>query len=315
MQVSNQFIRGIELTMRPVFANKWLRNYVLADQICRSDRVSDAIEFLQQSGFAVADAADDNQNPVFVLSAGWGAGSTLVQRLIISSGEALIWGEPLDETASVHRLAETIAPIREGWPPKAQYAEDYAADSLSGAWIANLIPSLPLFFSSHRSFLINWLTHENVDAGYRRWGLKEVRLTIDHARYLKWLFPNARFVFVYRDLYSCYLSCRNKPWTSVWPNYSATQIVAFAHHWKHLLKGFIDHHKDVDGLLIKYEDLISGTFSTDLLQEHLDLEIIDKSILDKKVGGRSANRHPLILPEKLILDSIAGPLRSEVGYR
>ena len=178
-----------------------------------------------------------------------------------------------------------------------------------------MIPKMTRFKSAHKEFLANWLNHNVGDYSYSRWGMKEVRLTIDHAKYLKWLYPNAKFVFVYRDLFSCYLSCRNKPWTSVWPKYNATPIIAFAHHWRYLLSGFVERYQEVDGFLIKYEDLCSGDYPLVSLEEYLGLGAIDSDLLKKNVGGRSANRRPLILPEKLILDGIAGDMRKKMGYK
>ncbi|MDB4223181.1 sulfotransferase [Granulosicoccus sp.] len=289
-------------------------NRVLAPQISQSGRVGVAIDYLSETKRLEKSEDLDEDSPIFVLSAGWGAGSTLVQRLIISSGEALIWGEPLDHAAPIQRLAETVAPLREDWPPEAHYVSDYSPLELSKSWIANMIPDISRFRCAHKEFLTLWLNHDH-GSSYHRWGLKEVRLTIDHAKYLKWLYPKAKFVFLYRDLYSSYLSCRNDPWTSVWPNYKATPIVAFAHHWRYLLGGFVERHQEVDGILVKYEDLCNGDYPLAALQEYLGLSSIDTGLLEKKVGGRSANRHPLIYPEKLILDGIAGDLRKKLGYK
>ena len=44
----------------------------------------------------ICPARDDNDNeePIFLLSAGWRSGSTLLQRLIMSDSNVLIWGNP-----------------------------------------------------------------------------------------------------------------------------------------------------------------------------------------------------------------------------
>ena len=36
---------------------------------------------------------NDSYSPIFIFTTGWRTGSTLLQRLITSSGETLIWGE------------------------------------------------------------------------------------------------------------------------------------------------------------------------------------------------------------------------------
>lgn len=40
------------------------------------------------------DDALDCENPVFILSAGWRSGSTLLHRMIMADEKVMIWGEP-----------------------------------------------------------------------------------------------------------------------------------------------------------------------------------------------------------------------------
>ena len=304
----------------PFLGSKFVRNLVVSDLISDAERVSTGVKGLE-TRFPHIDSnksttnASVSERPIFVLSAGWGSGSTLVQRLIISSKDALIWGEPLDISATVHRMSNTLIPFRPEWPPQEHFLPERAADKLSREWIANLVPPIEDLKSSHRLFFSNWLGKNALESGYSRWGLKEVRLTIDHARYLKWLYPEAKFVFVYRDLFRCYNSCRRRrDWYSVWPKYKATPIVAFAHHWTHLVSGFLDGFEEVGGMLLRYEDLIADGYGLEALKEYLDLENIDEELLKKNVGARSKYRSPLIYPEKVILQSIGGKMRRELKY-
>ncbi len=43
---------------------------------------------------------EEDERPIFILSAGWRSGSTLIQRLIMSKERILIWGEPIIETVN-----------------------------------------------------------------------------------------------------------------------------------------------------------------------------------------------------------------------
>ena len=203
-----------------------------------------------------------------------------MQRLLVSSGEILVWGEPMDEAAPIQRLASSVAAVRNQWPPANHFQRVDNSNSLTESWIANLAPDMRFYQSAYQEFIHQWLRTPALNAGYKRWGLKEVRLTIDHAKFLRWVFPEAKFLFVYRDVYSSYLSVRRKPWLSIWPDYSATPIVKFAHHWKILLEGFLDHHSDVGGVLVRYEDLVSGTLDLQVISNYTGLQSIDSSILD-----------------------------------
>ena len=59
--------------------------------------------------------SNDNEEPIFLLSAGWRSGSTLLQRLIMSDPRVLIWGEPYDECGMVQAMAGTMTAFRAGW--------------------------------------------------------------------------------------------------------------------------------------------------------------------------------------------------------
>jgi len=295
----------------PILNSVFIRQRVLAPQIVESGQISAAILAYEQRFGSQQQVGEITDRPVFVFSAGWGSGSTLLQRLLISSGELTIWGEPVDEAGPLLKLADSISAIREDWPPEYHFKVNANSESLSREWIANYSPEMSSLKKAHRLFFVEWLSDSQTVS---RWGLKEVRLTIDHAIYLKWLFPKARFVFIYRDVYSSYLSVRRRAWLSLWPGYSATSIVAFAHHWNYLLSGFIDRHQEVDGLLVKYEDLISDSVSLDKLAEHVGVAAINKNILNSQVGKRSARRKPLMFIEKLILDRVTKSTRKKLGY-
>ena len=76
--------------------------------------ITDGLEALRRR-FGVG--GDPGPEPVFLLAAGWRSGSTLVQRLLASSGELLMWGEPYDHCGLIRSLAEGVRPFAEAWPP------------------------------------------------------------------------------------------------------------------------------------------------------------------------------------------------------
>jgi len=296
--------------LSPVLSAETLGRHVLPPEISQSKRISTAIDEINKRWDL--DETDEWGAPIFVLSAGWGSGSTLVQRLVMSSGSHFIWGEPFDHAAVIHRLATTLTPINSDWPPDYHFDSDKDTEELSHDWIANLSPDIVHLKQAHRSFITSWLSEKKADA---QWGLKEVRLTIDHAVYLKWLFPRAKFVFVIRDLYKSYLSCRRVPWWSVWPDYKVSPILHFAHHWRYITQGYLERHAEVGGMLIKYEDLISDDSKVlDSMIDYLELDGYDSSIMNRNVGARGAKRHPLILPEKILLSSVGDSVRKSMGY-
>ncbi len=53
----------------------------------------------------------DDESPIFIFSSGWRAGSTYLQRLVMSSGKVLIWGEPFDKSDLIQSLSTSMIPF------------------------------------------------------------------------------------------------------------------------------------------------------------------------------------------------------------
>jgi hypothetical protein len=297
-----------------MLASNWWQRRVLPQEISAAHRLDSAIRDFS-TRWPAADGRDlECETPVFVLSAGWGSGSTLLQRLVASTGDCLIWGEPFDHAAPIHRLAQTIAPVSQRWPKPRYFEHPADKSSLQDRWIANLTPQPTYLREALQQAMICWLKVPAQERGYTYWGLKEVRLTIQHARFLKWLFPNARFLFTYRDVLKAYRSVKGVKWFSIWPGYRVSDVSHFAHHWRLLLEGFLDCHEQIGGRLIPYEDLVTGKIDLEDIGEYLGLGKIDPEVLSRKVGARSQNRPSVSLRERYIIKSITGNLRTRCGY-
>lgn len=278
-----------------------VEKYVLPFNIRKSDLITVGIKYFEKMN--KNEEKPTTSEPIFILSAGWGSGSTLLQRLIVSSKEVYIWGEPYDLSAIIQKMSSFLAPINKEWPPDKFFDCETPLLKLSDKWIGNLYPRLYNLKRAQREFFLELfekpITKYNVD----RWGIKEVRLTVDHANFLKWLFPKSKFIFLYRNLYDCYLSIRNTTWFSYWPNYRIGNPIYFAHYWKKLVKGFRLRHNEVNGLLIKYEDLISEKNNFEKIINHLKVNAIDNDVLKNKLGSRGSGKK-LKSYEKIILKAI-----------
>ena len=87
--------------------------------------------------------------PVFVLASIWRSGSTLVQRLLSSDPEIIIWGEPYGDAGILPGLANSARGLlREDWPHPMSIVDQEAHDELYQKvrdepykiWMANLYP-------------------------------------------------------------------------------------------------------------------------------------------------------------------------------
>jgi hypothetical protein len=129
-------------------------------------------------------------------------------------------GEPYDECGIIQALAGTVTAFRSGWPPQEYYYRGARPDEMTGDWIANLFPAPAALKRGHRALLDAAFAEPARLAGAPRWGIKEVRLTAEHAHYLRWLYPSAKFVLLYRNPLDAYQSyCRyGRNWYDTWPD-------------------------------------------------------------------------------------------------
>ncbi len=287
----------------------------MAPELKNAFRLTETLETINsrwpQEYFA---ESEDNQTPVFIFSAGWGSGSTLLQRLVLSSNETVIWGEALGEAGVLLRLTAAMSTIRKDWPPDIFFSTTDNIEELHNQWVANLTPPIIHFRNAQRKMLLEWFAKPAEDYGVKQWGFKEIRLTIDHARYLRWLFPKAKFLFLYRNVYDCYQSYKGSKWYTVWPHSHCKTPFDFANHWKLLLQGYLEGYKEVDGRLIKYEDLIAGKIDLAELAKYLGLSNIDESVMKEKIGSRGKKRKKITFFDRFVLRTISGSLLKKAGY-
>jgi len=228
----------------------------------------------------------DKEAPIFIFSAGWRSGSTLLQRLILSSEDILIWGEPYDKSNIVESMSQSIVPLSDYWPPESYYLKEKDVNQISNDWIANLYPQRSALKASHRTFFDTLFKYE-VNNNNIRWGVKEVRWGEKEARYLKWLYPNAKFIFLVRDPFKSYNSFKaiSTTWFSSWPFSPVYNPYTFVKHWNRLVSEFLKVQESVEGIFIKYEDLIDKDDGVlEEINAYLDINI-DPTILKKKVGS------------------------------
>lgn len=268
-----------------------------------------------------------SDRPIFLLASGWRSGSTLLQRLVMSAGDVVIWGEPYAPMDLVRRLSDSLLGFMTGYP-----REDWVVRSLPPAgepelwrtWIANICPDPSHLLEAHRAFLRR-LYASPLAGETTTWGFKEVRLGVEHARYLKWVFPEARFVFLHRNPYDSYRSYRkwSEGYYESWPSRPIHSPAAFGEMWQRLTRGFLQRGAEVDGITVSYDELTREPSIVGKLDSHLGLRL-DPACLDLRIDGdepgaadrRAADRpQPISSRDWARLRRAVEPLASELGYR
>lgn len=260
---------------------------------------------------------DQEDAPIFLLATGWKTGSTLLQRILVTDPQLLLWGEPLGEMAFVSKLAVILTHFSSyrglhEWTIQGQPN----SSELATSWIATLFPPGEDLRLGFRSFFDRWLKEPVRQRGFSRWGFKEVRLGAAEAVLLHWLYPKARFLLLTRHPYDCYRSLADASW---WPLYSCNPDVRidtaakFARHWNRLVQSWSQLPPDFPCLRLKYEDLIEGRINLRQLEDWLGLKL-DENLALETVLGHTAIRARLGWYERLIIGSEAAAGMKTLGY-
>ena len=231
--------------------------------------------------------------PIFLFAACWRTGSTLVQRMLMSVEEVMIWGESgfLSQVSHLYRFTNKQLKQR-------QHEGEDSSKPLHIQWIPNISPSPDHLRHAFSTWFIQLYGKPALERGRPRWGIKEVRPgAVDNAKVLQEIFPEARFVFLVRNPADTLASAKG---TLFYRQFDGP--VGFLKTWVDNVRAFLDAEACA-GLcseLVRYEDLIDREGNSDStvarLFRFLDLEIspaVGEALATKLSGGR----HPEILTE------------------
>ena len=234
---------------------------------------------------------DPDGAPLLVLSAGWRSGSTFVQRLACADNRRILWGEPYGDTGLIEYLTEPLRRISTDLPPPSYIlGKSPSAAALSDQWIANLYPELRHLRLAYRAFFDQLFAEPAREAGYESWGIKEVRLTAEHARFLQWLYPGTRIVLLVRNPLDAWRSyAEYKRWYHVRPQQPVFNVTAFCDHWHRVAASFRAHADALNAVLVRYEDIRQPGSELTRLSDYLGVHA-SASILDKRI--RSGDSEP-----------------------
>ena len=258
-----------------------------------------------------------DEQPLFLLSAGWRSGSTLLQRMLMEHNrDILVWGEPFDHSNIPECMMTQFRSFTAQWPFERFFLSKHAERTLSDEWVANLYPDVDYLLNAHRRFFDVLFGEPARAVGRTRWGFKEVRLTIDHAMYFRALYPKCKIVFLYRKPHDAYLSYRRLQalWFRSWPDELIATPYAFGRHWANTTRGFLCGHKKVNGVVIRYEDL-DNPAEVERIANYLGWPVSRSSQLKRRdMAGFRETRDDLTGLDGVMLNFATGRVRKDAGY-
>jgi hypothetical protein len=134
--------------------------------------------------------------PLLVLAAGQRCGSTLVQRLLSSHPDVLIWGE---HAGQLRQFLSAGARLRVWSREDGHVAREAYRSDGHQSFMANLLPPEDVVDDAVRAFVHELFVRPAAALGRAIWGIKEVRYDRAEAAELGRLFPDTRVVHLMRD--------------------------------------------------------------------------------------------------------------------
>jgi len=257
--------------------------------------------------------------PVFVLGGGGRTGSTLVQRLLISTGEIMIWGEHAGILLEgLHRI---VAGMDEWISQRAACHLEQFHQQGWNAWIPNVNPRHEAFVAGARAALLEALAVPARQMGYRRWGFKEIRYNGSAVSLLRILFPDAPIVVLVRHPADALRSIKVTAW---YEKDHGARPESFLAAWALSSSSLAASASKFNGVLVlRYEDLVGdpdrfvGTIAKHV---GIDVDRFDRAAIATRLrGGPGAP-----MPEPAALDTrdraaLAAPsvqqAAATLGYR
>jgi len=243
----------------------------------------------------------------------WRSGSTLLQRSICTDPDIVLWGEPYSYCNLITSLTHSTKPfITQDWPPQT-FPKAELFNHLDAFFIANLYPEMQHLYNGHRAMLDNLFKHSAEEKGKSRFGAKFVRLSLDEAQYLEWLYPDAKFIILIRNPWDCWKSYKGYNWIYRWPKGIVQTVDQFAKLWLKQTSELIQFQSP-NAITLRYEDFLSANFNWDAFKNFCQLPNMTKAALSKQIKGTTCDPRSITDDDCQRIAKICNPLAAQLGY-
>ena len=265
----------------------------------------------QKYQFSPAPSAN---TPIFILSSIWRSGSTLLQRSICTDQDIVLWGEPYSYCNLITSLMYSTKPfLLEDWPPPNLSQSKTVFSQLDSFFIANLYPEMKHLYNGHRAMLDRLFQDSATEQGKSRFGAKFVRLSLDEAHYLQWLYPDAKFIVLIRNPWDCWKSYKGYNWIYRWPKAVIQTVDQFAKIWMKQTSELIQLQSP-NAITLRYEDFLAEDFDWDAFRDFCELPKMTNAALSKQIKGTNYDPRSVTDEDCERIAKICNPIAKELGY-
>lgn len=255
--------------------------------------------------------------PIFIISTIWRSGSTILQRTLVTDPTIQVWGEPYAETNLITSLARSaLALTQSDWPLPGHFLnEQEFLDNPHKYFIANWYPPMQAMYEAHRSMLDRLFKEPALDMGKERFGIKFVRIGLEEMHYLEWLYPDAKFLILFRNPWDCWRSYKGYDWMFRWPKGRITTVQQFAKLWERQTRELLSHPQSDRVHALRYEDFLHPEFNWERLRNFCELPELNNSAMAKRLRGVNVPPEPITSLDCQTISKICWNLAEALGYR
>jgi hypothetical protein len=227
--------------------------------------------------------------PILILASGQRCGSTLIQRLLTSHPDVLVWGEHGGQVRDVLEASRSMKLWDEGVQGHVLRSE-FEQDGHQG-WIANMLAGPEAFANAARAYLEALFATPAAERGKHRWGFKEVRFGLGEAELVRDLYRETRVIHVTRDPRKVLISLDS--WERGQGFWQRSFTVESMRRWRDVNDSFLEAREGSDWITSwRFEDVTAdpGGF-TEEVAAFLGLERkdLDESVFDRPLHGYPAD--------------------------
>jgi Sulfotransferase family len=251
--------------------------------------------------------------PLFVTSPITRCGTTLLQRLICSAPNALLFGETVaGDLETAVNVTFTRARVHDMNRDDVQKKIEAVFAGDVNRWLLDLTPPIGEYLAALRGLYEAPLIGARDSAARRGrevWGVKYPRWPATMIALLRALIPRGRWIYIHRDLEECLRSAKARGEVQL-----AGDVAAYAHEWSMNLAQVLAMPRDERFLIIDYADLARDREAfLRRIEEHSGAGPIDRSVLSHRVNDSEGYLQPVELTAQEL--AIAGEARKRVYTR
>ncbi|TNJ32874.1 sulfotransferase [Arenimonas terrae] len=225
-------------------------------------------------------------SPLVVTSPTTRSGTTLLQRLLCSAGNTLVYGEEVGKDLEMQLQILTARRLvyTHSRPRFADNLERFLQGD-TNHWLVDLMPPLDDYLAALRQGAFAGLQEcqrQAQAAGRTLWGFKYPGWPPHLLRLLSSELPGTRVIYLHRRLADTARSAK------AWHDYAEPQMLAFCEQWLANQQAMRERRGDPTVLMLSFESLVQDPAGTlERLRDFLPFEGIDAGLLRDRINNQT----------------------------